>query len=112
MPASNENNRIEQHPFLPIPESRTIRFTFDGRVLEGKEGDTIAAALMANGIRVFRTTVKKHTGRGLYCGIGQCTDCVMIVDGRPNVRTCMTFLKEDMTVETQHGLGGGADEDL
>ncbi len=111
MSATDNGNRILNHPFLAIPESQMIRFTFDGQEMEGREGDTVAAALTANGIRVFRTTAKRNSPRGLYCGIGQCTDCVMIVNGRPNVRTCMTLLEENMIIQTQHGLGA-ADEEI
>ena len=34
---------------------------------------------------------KEHKPRGIFCAIGRCTDCVMVVDGKPNVRTCMTI---------------------
>ena len=44
-------------------------------------------------------------GRGIFCGIGQCTDCMMVVNGIPNVRTCITPVEDGMTVETQEGLG-------
>mgnify|MGYP002597611626 CR=1 FL=1 len=73
-----------------------------------REGDPIAAALMANGIRTFRHTARYHEPRGLFCGIGQCTDCVMEVDGKPNVKTCITRVREGMTVRTQEGNGGSA----
>ena len=65
----------------------------------------IAAALIANGVEVFRYTQRHHHPRGIYCGIGRCTDCVMIVNGIPNVRTCVTPVEEGMVIETQHGVG-------
>ncbi len=43
--------------------------------------------------------------RGLFCAIGRCTDCVMTVDGVPNVRTCVTLVEGGMSIETQRGLG-------
>ncbi len=76
----------------------------DGNKIPAVEGETIAAALLAAGIRVNRYTQKRHEPRGLFCGIGQCTDCVMVVNGVPNVKTCVTPVSEGMTVETQHGL--------
>ena len=54
---------------------------------------------------INRYTVKKQEPRGLFCGIGQCTDCAMIVDGKPNVRTCITPVRAGMGIETQNGLG-------
>ena len=53
---------------------------------------------------VQRSTAKSHEPRGVFSAIGRCTDCVMIVDGKPNVRTCITPLKEGMKVETQYGV--------
>lgn len=100
--------RVTEHPILDIKLNREITFFYNNMPLKACEGDTIAAALTANGIRVFRETSKRHETRGLYCGIGQCTDCVMIVNGRPNIRTCITLVEEGMTVETQIGKGKGA----
>ena len=61
-------------------------------------------ALKANGIEIHRYTTKLHKPRGMFCSIGRCTDCVMVVDGVPNVRTCMTPLREGMKVQTQYGV--------
>ncbi|MFA6785534.1 MAG: (2Fe-2S)-binding protein, partial [Sphaerochaeta sp.] len=43
--------------------------------------------------------------RGIYCGIGRCTDCVMKVNGIPNIRTCITPVEEGMVIESQIGVG-------
>ena len=71
--------------------------------MEGFEDEPIAAALRAAGVMPHRHTVKRGEPRGIFCAIGRCTDCVMVVDGKPNVRTCMTPLKEGMQVQTQYG---------
>lgn len=104
--------RVTQHPILEIQPAKRLTFYFDGKPLEAQEGDTIAAALMDNGIRVFRETARRHEPRGLFCAIGQCTDCVMVVNGRPNVRTCVTLVEPGMRVETQSGLGGTSHENV
>lgn len=98
--------RILNHPILELEQREIVHITVDGRPLEAREGDTIAAALMANGVHVFRHTHKFHEPRGIFCGIGQCTDCVMVVDGQPNVKTCVTCVKEGMVIQTQEGNGG------
>lgn len=98
--------RIQQHPILgTFNKGRTVKFTFDGKTVEGCEGEPIAMALKNAGVMVHRYTKKKGMPRGIFCAIGRCTDCVMIVDGKPNIRTCITPLKEGMTVETQYGVG-------
>ena len=72
--------------------------------MEGYEGEPIAMALKAAGVEVHRFTAKRHEPRGIFCAIGRCTDCVMVVDGKPNVRTCMTPLVAGMDVRTQDGV--------
>ena len=94
-------NRITEHPILGvIQKGRKVRFTCDGETLEGYENEPIAVALKAAGIMVHRHTRKLSQPRGIFCAIGRCTDCVMIVDGEPNVRTCVTPLKEGMRIQT------------
>ncbi|MBO6298114.1 MAG: (2Fe-2S)-binding protein [Lachnospiraceae bacterium] len=97
--------RIEEHPILGAKEKgREVSFTFDGRQLKGFEDEPIAIALKANGVMIHRYTKKEHKPRGIFCAIGRCTDCVMVVDGKPNVRTCVTPLKEGMDIRTQDGV--------
>lgn len=98
-------NRIENHPILGEPEKdRSVLFTFDGQVMKGCEGEPIAVALKANGVMIHRYTKKEHKPRGIFCAIGRCTDCVMVVNGKLNVRTCVTPLEEGMVVQTQDGV--------
>jgi hypothetical protein len=97
--------RIAEHPILEgYGKGPEVKFTYDGRDVMGYEGEPIAAALKALGVMTHRYTVKSHEPRGIFCAIGRCTDCVMVVDGAPNVRTCMTPLRPGMDVRTQHGL--------
>ena len=96
--------RILEHPILgEIEKGKLVSFTYDGKKLQGYEGEPIAAALKAAGVMVHRYTKKRHEPRGIFCAIGRCTDCVMVVDGVPNVRTCVTPLRGGMKVQTQYG---------
>lgn len=98
-------DRIAEHPILGVQEKgKPVTFRFDGQEIEGFEGEPIAAALKAAGVMVHRYTAKEHKPRGIFCAIGRCTDCVMVVDGVPNVRTCITPLKAGMVVQTQYGV--------
>ena len=98
--------RVKEHPILgPVPEGRTVHITVDGKRIEAIEGEPIAAALFAAGIRTMRYSEKRQEPRGIFCAIGRCTDCAMMVDGVPNVRTCVTKVRDGMKVETQHGRG-------
>lgn len=98
--------RIKGHPILDdITGRKKITITVDNKKIEAYEGETIAAALMAADIKVFRTTRIYDEPRGVFCNRGRCTDCIMKVDGKPNVRTCVTPAKDGMNVESIKGLG-------
>lgn len=98
--------RIKDHPILgPLGDSRKININVDGEKIEAIEGESIASAIIASGKIVFRYTEKYKKPRSLFCGIGQCNDCMMIVDGVPNVKTCITPVREGMKIQTQVGKG-------
>ncbi|HEX4725552.1 MAG TPA: (2Fe-2S)-binding protein [Pseudonocardiaceae bacterium] len=63
--------------------------TFGGRELPMVSGQTVAAVLIAAGIRSWRTTRVDGRPRGLFCGIGVCFDCLVTVNGVPSVRACL-----------------------
>ena len=96
--------RISEHPVLKFRRPRKITFSFDGKEIEAYEGETIAAALHAAGIRVLSRT-KSGRPRGLFCAIGKCSSCLMTVDGIPNVKACVTLVREGMDVRSQRGPG-------
>ena len=101
----DESRRIKEHPIFGVTEEKKeVHFTYDGKDIVGLEGEPIAAALRAAGVMVHRHTKKRDEPRGIFCAIGRCTDCVMIVDGKPNIRTCVTPLVEGMEVKTQYGV--------
>ena len=101
--------RIDAHPILgDLPAAPFVTFTFDGSPIQGREGEPIAASLLAAGIRILRTMPRFGDARGGFCMIGRCTDCMVVVDGIPNVRSCVTPVTADLSVRPQRGLG---DED-
>ena len=94
---------MSQHPILGEDiRKKEVHIKVDGVPYLAYEGSMIAAALLENGIRINRYTAHRHEPRGVFCGIGQCTDCVMIVNGVPNVRTCITRVQEGMDIYTQN----------
>lgn len=99
--------RVKQHPILSSLDSiPMVEIIVDGAVVPAREGEPIAAALMAAGRLKLRHTHKTGSPRGVFCGIGRCTDCVMTVDGQANVRTCVTPVHAGMIVETQNKPAG------
>jgi predicted molibdopterin-dependent oxidoreductase YjgC len=90
--------------FKRLPDDReVVRFTLDGRTLEARAGDTVAAALLAAGISMCRTTPISGAPRGPYCMMGVCFDCLVVIDGVGNRQGCLVRVREGMAVETQKG---------
>src|SRR4051812_13741231 len=107
---SMSDRRIESHPLLgPLPDVGSVSLKMDDVEINARTGEPIAVALLANGIRQFRTMPKSGNARGGFCFAGRCSDCQMIVDGMPNVMTCVTPVREGMRVETQHGVAAWAE---
>lgn len=80
----------------------SVAFTFDGREMQGKEGDSVAAALLAAGLRDFRDTVPTGVARGPFCMMGACFDCLVEIDGQANRQACLVSLRPGMQVRRQH----------
>ena len=97
--------RIKEHPILSFEYNDKIHFYYNGKEVYGYVGDTIASALHAIGVKKLSHSLEKHRPRGFYCAIGNCASCNMIVNGVPNIRTCVTQLEEGMVVETQTNKG-------
>lgn len=85
--------RLESHPILEIPERKAIPFTWNNRSLQALEGDTIASALFANGVRIFGCHPKDNSPQGIFCANGQCAQCMVIAGGR-QVKACMTHVTQ------------------
>ncbi len=98
--------RIQEHPVIDFSRKRGRKVTiyFEGKPIEAYEGEPIAEALHAAGVRVLNYTSKAGRTRGLFCAIGKCSSCLMKVNGIPNVRTCITLVEDGMRIERQHGL--------
>jgi predicted molibdopterin-dependent oxidoreductase YjgC len=80
-----------------------LTLAFDGRPIQARAGDTVASALLAAGIRSTRSTPRTGAPRGPYCMMGACFECLAVVDGVPNVQTCLTPARDGMRIERQDG---------
>jgi sarcosine oxidase, subunit alpha len=97
------HNRITSHPILNIPEKDNIKFYWQNQPLMAKVGETIASALIANGIDVFGHHPKDGSPLGIFCANGQCSQCMVLVDGKP-IKSCMTKVKSGMHIFPLDGL--------
>jgi len=86
--------------------ARSLRFRFDGRELEGLAGDTLASALLANGVRQVGRSFKYHRPRGIVTS-GPEEPCALVdvigARGRePNQLATTLPLQEGLTAESQN----------
>jgi len=89
-----------------LPDGGSVIIHFECRAIAARPGDSVAAALLAAGVSVTRNTPVSGAARGPYCMMGACFDCLAVVDGRPNVQTCMTQVRGGMRIERQDGARG------
>ncbi len=85
----------------PVQRGPQITVTIDGQPVAAFAGETIAAVLLAEGRRRFRHTLKDSAPRGLFCGMGVCFECLVTVNGEPNLRACLTPVTDGMAIETE-----------
>ncbi|UFT98826.1 (2Fe-2S)-binding protein [Radiobacillus kanasensis] len=97
--------RITKHPVLDIDrEQIEIEFQFNNKTYMAYQGDTIASALLANGIRNLRVHEETGAPRGIYCNIGHCFECRVTVDGQEGYRACLTLVTNGMVVQSGQKL--------
>jgi sarcosine oxidase subunit alpha len=96
------NHRIRRHPILPVEERPAFEFYWQGQAMHAHEGETIASALFANGVRIFGHHHKDGAPQGIFCANGQCAQCLVMADGLP-VKSCMTPVQPGMQVEPLDG---------
>ena len=82
---------------------REVTILFDGQPVPAREGDSVAAALLAAGHAVTRTTPGADKPRGPYCMMGVCFDCLVEIDGVSNIQACMTLVRDGMEVRRMLG---------
>jgi hypothetical protein len=98
-----------RRPRLPeagLHRGRRVSLTIDGVPATAYLGESVAAALVADGRNDLSTrTTDAGDRRGLFCGMGVCFDCLAVVDGVPNTRACVTWVQEGMVISRQDGPG-------
>ncbi|MBL29197.1 MAG: aminomethyltransferase [Rhodospirillaceae bacterium] len=88
-----------------IDRTRTVAFTFDGRSYEGFEGDTIASALYANGVRVLSRSFKYHRPRGVFTMAGRDANTLVQVGPEPSVLADRRPITSGLAVTAQNVFG-------
>lgn len=88
---------------MGVERGPAVGISFDGSELRAFEGETVAAALLASGRRVLRTSAATGAPRGVFCGMGVCYDCLVVIDDAPSQRACMVEVRDGMRIRSQAG---------
>ena len=94
--------RLSTQPGEVLDRQKSLRFSFDGDMVEAYEGDTIASALAASGREYLSRSFKYHRPRGLLCCSGHCPNCLVQVGDEPNVRACRRPVEAGLKVSSQN----------
>ncbi len=86
------------------PLESPVTIELDGESIPAREGEPVAAALIAAGELIFSRSPKYHRPRGPFCMSGGCSQCLMRVDGLPNVPTCRVPVKAGLRLERQNAM--------
>jgi predicted molibdopterin-dependent oxidoreductase YjgC len=81
-----------------------VPITIDGTPFVAREGDTVAAALLAAGLRACRTTAVSGAPRAPFCMMGACFECLVEIDGCANRQACLVLVAPGMRIATQQGV--------
>ena len=104
---------MEPSPRLPLgpglERGLAVTVMLDGDPVTAYLGESVATMLLAEGHVATRIT-RNGSPRGVFCGMGVCFDCLVVVDGVPNTRACVTWVCDGMKVARQDGLTAAAVE--
>jgi predicted molibdopterin-dependent oxidoreductase YjgC len=93
----------EADDIAKVQSEEVFTIIFDGRSIDVRSGETIAGALLGSGITSWRTTRFGGRPRGVFCGIGVCFDCLVVVNGQPGHRACLRVAEPGDEIRTQEG---------
>ena len=86
-----------------ISRGEAVTIDLNGKPVTAYLGESVATVLLSEEVFAMRTTTLGES-RGIFCGMGVCFDCLVVVDDKPNTRACMTWVKAGMNIRTQDGL--------
>lgn len=79
-----------------------IRLQLEGAPVRAYAGESVAAALHADGTKILARSLKYHRPRAFFCLEGHCGGCLMRIDGIPNVRACMQPCRDGLELSGQN----------
>jgi len=91
--------------------AKAVSIMVDGKRIRAYENETVGMSILAAGKRTLARSIKFHRPRSMFCSTGTCHRCLMEIDGIPNRRACLTFVRDGMTIRSQNSFPN-AEKDL
>ena len=83
-----------------INRTQKVKLTVNGKIIDAYRGETIMAALVASGFKKLKKSHVIGEFRGPLCGMGVCYECQVMINGTPNLRSCMIEVEDNMDIRT------------
>lgn len=83
-----------------LKRGKPVLITVNQKQVTAYEGELVSTVLHCEGIRVFQRKHKNGNPSGIYCGMGICYECLVKINGVPNIRACQTPILDGMIVST------------
>jgi len=89
--------------FIDGEQTKQVTICFEGKMMQAPEGVSVAAALLANGVRHFKSSIVGQMPRAPYCMMGVCFECLVEIDDMPARQSCLITVREGMQIRRQLG---------
>ena len=86
-----------------VARGEAMQIIVDGVAIPAHAGESVAAAMLAAGLRCTGRSVRRGEPRGFFCGMGVCWECAVVIDGVRTERACMQRVRPGMRVDTRQG---------
>ena len=94
-----------------VPVLDSVTSWFCDRAIDAAVYDSVAAALLADGIQSFGRRPVSAAPRAPFCMIGNCFDCLVEIDGETNLQACLVTVRDGMRIRPHPGNGSGDRDD-
>jgi len=90
---------MEKLRIKSINRKKEVTLEVNGRKIKAYQGEKVLAALIAAGYKELKKNPVSGEPRGALCGMGVCFECTVTINGVPNIRSCMTEVRDGMKIE-------------
>ena len=76
-----------------------VKIIVNNEIIEAYEGECLSVVLFISNKKNLRTSPKLNEDRGMFCMMGSCQECVVLLNGK-KVTSCNIFIEDGMEIKT------------